>query len=442
MEREQIERLLQLALDRSNAEQTEARAITSRWALTRFANSAIHQNMASDLTSVHVRAVFGKKVASGNTTRLDEEGVAQLVDDVVRMARAQDPNPDFVSLPEPSAARPAPEQYSESTADCPPEKRAEMVSKIVAEADRVGGTAAGSILTRGYEHAVANSLGVRTWLRGTAVDATTVVTGPDGGFGYAYAQAGDVNSVDAAAFGKEAAEIARDSRNPANLEPGEYECILSPYAVEDIMSYLVYMGFGALAYQEGRSFLKDKLGTRIVSEKISLWDDGADPVTLTTPYDGEGVAKQRVDLIEQGVAKELLYTSYSAHKEGKKSTGHASVGEPVCAGSRMNMVMAEGDASIADMIAATKRGVLVTRFHYTNVAHLMTASVTGMTRDGTFLIENGRVAGPVKNLRFTQSLTEALSDTHMVGRDRRLINGAYVPAVKVGKFRFTSATEF
>lgn len=442
MERAKIEKLLQLALDRSEAEQTEARIITSRWALTRFANSAIHQNMASDLTSISVRAVFGRKVASGSSTRLDEAGVLELVDSVVRMARLQDPNPDFVSLPGPNGARPAREQFDPATAYCSPERRAEMVKAIVADSDRVGGAAAGSLLTRGYEHAVANSLGVRSFYRGTAADLVTVVTGPDGGFGYAAAQSSDVGGIDAASIGREASERARDSRNPADLETGEYECILMPYAVDTLVSYLVWMGFNALAFQEGRSFLAGKLGEKIVSDSISLWDDGLDPNTLVGPYDGEGVARQRVNLVERGVARELLYTSYSAHKEGRKSTGHAIVGEPECSGSRLNLILSPGDASVEEMIANTRRGVLVTRFHYTNVSHLMSASITGMTRDGTFLIENGRIARPVKNMRFTQSVTEALSDTQMIGRDRRLVGGSFVPAIKVGKFRFTSGTEF
>jgi predicted Zn-dependent protease len=442
MERVNTERLLQIALDHSQAEQTEARIITSRWALTRFANSAIHQNMASDLTSVHVRAVFGKKVASGSGTRLDEAGVSELVDDVVRMARVQDPNPDFVSLPAPMDARSSEGSFDAATAECSPEQRAEMVKAVIAESDRVGGTAAGSLLTRGYEHAVANSLGVRSCYRGTAADLVAVVTGPDGGFGYAAAQSGSVGGIDAASLGEEAADRASDSRNPADLEPGEYECILMPYAVDSLVSYLVWMGFNALAFQEGRSFLVGKLGEKIVSDSISLWDDGLDPNTLVSPYDGEGVPRQRVNLVEQGVAKELLYTSYSAHKESRKSTGHAIVGESESSGSRMNLVMGPGDATVDEMISSTKRGVLVTRFHYTNVAHLMSTSITGMTRDGTFLIENGRISCPVKNLRFTQSVTKALLDTRMIGRERRLVGGSYVPAIKIGKFRFTSGTEF
>ncbi len=179
--------------------------------------------------------------------------------------------------------------------------------------------------------------------------------------------------------------------------------------------------------------MSGKLGQKILSEKINVWDDALDPRTLISPYDSEGVAKQRVDVIKDGVANAILQSSYTAHREGKKSTGHAS---------GHNLIMAAGDASIEDMIASTKRGVLVTRFHYTNMAHLMTVTLTGMTRDGTFLIEDGKIVGPVKNLRITQSVIEALSNVEMIGRDVVMEEGVSAPAVKVSKFRFSSATEF
>jgi PmbA protein len=284
-----------------------------------------------------------------------------------------------------------------------------------------------------YEHAVANSLGIDSYSRSTFARLSTVVTGPEGGFGYGAAVSQNVADIDPRAVGEEAAMRARDSRNPAGLEPGDYECVLMPYAAADIVSGIRWMGFDALSYQEGRSFLCGKMGTKIVDERINIWDDGLDPRTLVTPFDSEGVPKRRVDLIKDGVATGMPYDSYTAHRVGRKSTGHAS-------GS--NLIMAPGSATVDEMIASVNRGLLVTRFHYTNTAHLMTASVTGMTRDGTFLIENGRISHPVRNLRFTQSYTEALSNLDMIGRDLKLVGSTLVPAIKVSKFHFSSATEF
>jgi len=428
-----LKQLAGIALEHSKAEQTEVRVLTGRWGLTRFANSTIHQNMASENVEMSVRAVFGKKVASASSNILTEEGIRALVDRVVEMARLQDENPDFVSLPGPTEQPRFAEAYCPDTAASSPEERARMVAKLVAECDKVDATAAGSCLARVYERAVLNSLGVGTYFKGTAASLTTVVTGQDGGFGYASRMASSIRDIDASEVGGEAAKLAWESRNPMDLEPGEYEAVLTPYATASLIGMLGWAGVHALPYQEGRSFMSGKLGRKIVGDSINIWDDALDPRVLISPYDAEGVAKQRVEIIKNGIASGILYNSYTAHREGKKSTGHAS---------GHNLIMAPGDATLEQMIASTKRGVLITRFHYTNLAHLMTVTMTGMTRDGTFLIENGKIAGPVKNLRIQQSVIEALNNVDMIGRDLILEENTLAPALKISKFRFQSATQF
>lgn len=395
MGQQNVESALKLAMELSDAQQTEVALWAGAWGLTRFANSAIHQNMTGQDAVMRVRAVFGKKIASATTNRIDEDGIREVVSRAVNMARLTDENPDFVSLPEPHAQPPKVETYFDSTAKFGPEQRAEAVRKVVQEAEKVGGTAAGSFVVRKYEQGIANSLGINSYFAATDARLVTVVTGQEGGFGYGAANSRNVEDIDPLVVGAEAAYRAAESRNPVAIEPGEYECILMPYASAELLDMLRYMGFRALAYQEGRSFMCGKIGEKIVSEKVSIYDDGGDPRTQAVPYDGEGVAKQRVDIIKSGVATGLLYDSYSAHREGKKSTGHAYSGAPGEIGvSGGNLIMAPGDASVEQMIASTKRGILVTRFHYTNVAHLMTASITGMTRNGTFLIEDGRIITP------------------------------------------------
>lgn len=245
-----------------------------------------------------------------------------------------------------------------------------------------------------------------------------------------------MTNIDGRRIGAQASKLAHDSANPIALEPGDYECILMPYAVADMINMLVWMGFRAFDYQEGRSWVCGKLGQKVVSDSISLWDDGLDPRTIVSPIDTEGIAKQRVDLIKGGVANALLYDSYTAHRENKQSTGHAPRGRAE------NLIVAPGSSSVDEMIASTKRGVLVTRFHYTNVAHQMSASFTGMTRDGMFLIENGKITVPVKNMRFTQSITKALSGVQALGSDLKLEEGVLAPAIKLGSFSFTSATQY
>ncbi len=238
MGEETMKALAQVALKHSSAEQTEVGIYAGYWALTRFANSTIHQNMGSENVEMRVRAVFGKKVASASSNILSEEGIRSLVDRVVEMARLQDANPDFVSLPEPTEQPRFAEAFSQATADSAPEERAQAIKALVEESDKVDATAAGSLFLRTYERAVYNSLGVNTYFKGTAASLTTVVTGPDGGFGYASCTASDVRDIDPRAVGKEAAERAYNSRNPVDLEPGEYETILMPYATATLVGAL------------------------------------------------------------------------------------------------------------------------------------------------------------------------------------------------------------
>jgi predicted Zn-dependent protease len=192
-----------------------------------------------------------------------------------------------------------------------------------------------------------------------------------------------------------------------------------------------------------------KIGQRIVDPKISLWDDGLDPAGLPWPFDPEGVPKQRVDFIEGGVARGVVYDSYRAGKEeGRLSTGHALPAPNAYGPMPTNTFLAPGDATVEEMIASTKRGVYITRFWYTRPVEPARVVITGMTRDGTLLVENGEIAHPVRNLRFTQSYLEALNQVDMIGRERKLLLGMAdigrdsVPALKLDRFTFTGATEF
>jgi len=271
----------------------------------------------------------------------------------------------------------------------------------------------------------------------------------DNSAGYAAALALDVGDLDFEAIGREALGKCLRSRQPRALEPGEYTVILEPYAVQDFGHMMSYTGFGAVALQEGRSFMAGKIGQPIVDPRISIWDDGLDPAGLPWPFDFEGVPKQRVDLIDQGVARGVVWDTYRAGKEeGRVSTGHALPAPNPMGPLPLNTFWAPGEASLEEMIRTTERGLYVTRFHYTRPVEPRRVVITGMTRDGTFLIENGAVAYPVKNLRFTQSYLDALNQVEMVGREPHLLPGMAamacdsVPALKLGRFHFTGATEF
>ncbi|MCR4406269.1 MAG: TldD/PmbA family protein [Anaerolineae bacterium] len=431
-------------LAHSNADQTEVVIISQDSQLTRFANSTIHQNVAELNTQVNVRAVLGKRIGVASTNDLNPEALKRVTETALTIARLQPENPDFISLPGPAPIIQV-HAFDEATAACTPETRARAVDGICRQAIAKGLTAAGAFSTTIYEIAVVNSLGVFAYHPSTGAELNMVIMSEDSS-GYAAQVSTRVADLDAESLGCQAVDKALRSRNPRALSPGHYTVILEPYAVQDFLSTFAYLGFGAQTVQEGQSFMAGRFGERIMSEAISIWDDGLDPTGLPLPFDFEGQPKQRVDLISHGVAQAVVYDSYTAGKEGKQSTGHALPAPNTYGPLPFNLFMDSGQATLEDMIASTEHGLLVTRFWYTRPVHPRLVIVTGMTRDGTFLIERGEVACPVKNLRFTQSYLDALAQVELVSRERRLLSdfgGAdYVPALKLSEFTFTGVTEF
>ena len=430
-------------LARSTADQTEVVILAGDQALTRFANSTIHQNVYETDAAVRIRVVLGKRIGVASTNNLHEQALAETLEHALAIARFQPENPDFQSLPGPLPIPPV-TAFSEATAGCTPEQRAKGAGAVCLQARAKGVVASGALTTASLEVAVANSLGTFAYFPTTKADINTVIMS-DNSAGYAAAQALDVNDLDFEAIGAEAVNKCLRSRNPRSIEPGQYAVILEPYAVEDFIQMMTYTGFSAVAMQEGRSFMVGKIGQQIVDPRVSMWDDGLDPAGLPQPFDFEGVPKQRVELITNGVAKGVVYDSYCAGKEGRQSTGHALPAPNTFGPFPLNAFFAPGDATVEEMIKSTKRGLYVTRFHYTRPVEPTKVVITGMTRDGTFLIENGEIAYPVKNLRFTQSYLEALNAVEAIGKEARLLEGfgaVSVPALKLSAFTFTGATEF
>jgi predicted Zn-dependent protease len=265
----------------------------------------------------------------------------------------------------------------------------------------------------------------------------------DGGSGYAEQAGVDVGSIDAASVGREAAEKARATENPVALDPGDWTVVLEEYAVVDILSMLAYMGFSALAVQEERSFAEP--GKVIGSDLVTIVDDATEPGALPMAFDYEGVAKEKVVLVDHGVCRDVVWDQQTAARAGRHSTGHGLPAPNPYGPFPLNMVMSPGTTHRADLVGGMERGLLVTRFHYTNPVHPKLAIVTGMTRDGTFLVEDGRIVGPVRNLRFTQSYLSALASTVAVGSERRTLRGDFggvlVPPLRVEGWTFTGATE-
>jgi predicted Zn-dependent protease len=438
---ERFHQIVEVILQHSRAEQTEVVFLGGEESLTRFANSYIHQNVARGDAQVSVRAVTNRRIGVSSTNDLSEESLRRTADQALEIARLQVEDPDFRSLPGPAPVRQV-DVFSAATAECTPEERARRVGIICQLAKEKGLKASGSFSTGWNEVGVANSLGVRAYVARTGTDVSTVIMGETGS-GYAKAISTDIAAVNLEAVGREAVDKALRSAEPMELEPGEYEVVLEEYAVADMVDHASYLAFSALALQEGRSFMR--LGERIVGPEISIWDDGLDPTGLSMPFDFEGVPKQRLEIITEGIAKGVAYDTYTAGREpGRTSTGHALPAPNSFGPIPFNLFMAPGTTPREELGRGITRGLWVTRFHYVNTVHPLKAILTGMTRDGTFLIENGEVTRPVKDLRFTQSILEAFSEVVAISRETRLTGGFFggtrVPAMHLRRFRFTGAT--
>jgi predicted Zn-dependent protease len=429
-----------LRLDVSEA---EALVMAEDSALTRFANSEIHQNVAETNVIINLRVVVGRRVGVASSGRTDEEGLRRLAENAAAIARVVEELDDWSGLPGPTESHPVSAGYSPATAQASPEFRADAVRAVIAAADAAGVIGYGSLSTSSESTAVANSRGVRVGGTRTTSQLITVSMGPDGGSGYAESAAVDAETIDAAALGREASEKARATANAVSLPPGDYPVVLEEYAVVDLLDMLGYLGFSALAVQEERSFFEP--GKRIGSDLVTVVDDGSDTAGLPMWFDYEGVAKQRVDLIDRGVCRGVVYDAQTAARDGTSSTGHGLPAPNPYGPFPLNMVMSPGTATRNDLIGGMDRGLLVTRFHYTNPVHPKLAIVTGMTRDGTFLVEGGKIVGPVKNLRYTQSYLQALAGTTGVAQERRtlrgFLGGVVVPAVRIDGWTFTGSTE-
>ncbi len=429
--------------EREGATEAEALVMADDAALTRFANSQIHQNVAETNVVINLRFVVGKRVAVASSGRTDDEGLRRLASNAAAIAGVVEELDDWSGLPGPSTADDVAAAYSTATAEASPESRAEGVRQVIAAADEAGVVAYGSFSTGTETFAVANSKGARQSGTRTVSQLLTVSMGPDGGTGYAEAAAVDSTTIDAAAIGRESAAKARATANAVAIDAGDYPVVLEEYAVVDILDMLGYLGFSALAVQEGRSFVEP--GRRIGSDLVTITDDGRDPLGLPLWFDFEGVAKQRIPLVDAGVCRGVVYDSQTAARDGVASTGHGLPAPNSYGPFPLNLVMDAGSTSREDLVAGLDRGLLVTRFHYTNPVHPKLAIVTGMTRDGTFLVEDGKIVAPVRNLRFTQSYLDALAGTVAVSTERKtlkgFLGGVVVPAVRLEGWTFTGTTE-
>jgi PmbA protein len=424
----------------STADETHMTLEASDSALTRFARNVIHQNVSEVEATLQVRVVFGKRVGSASTNDLSSEGIARTVERAEMIARLQPANPEWPGLPDPKPV-PTVDAFDPVAAWATPEYRARAVLDIFRQAHEHKLAASGAFSTASGELAVANSRGVFAYHPYTDVELTLVLEG-ESGSGYAHAASWRLDRVDTEALAREAVTRALGSHAPRRIPPGEYPVVLEPYAMLALVEALAQAGMGALAVQEGRSWMNGRIGHVALSPALSIWDDGLDRAGNPVPFDCEGVPKQRVDIVRQGVPTAPVYDTLTAAREpGRVSTGHAQPFEEDWDGPAPgNLALAAGDATVEELIARTECGLYVTRFWYTNLISEHDCAITGTTRDGVWWIEHGELAYPVQNLRFSQRLVAALKDARGFGRELRSVRGLYgvhrLPAMSLGAFRF------
>jgi PmbA protein len=435
------EAVLHLA-EAEGATEAEVLVASGNEALTRFANSEIHQNVAESDVRVNLRFVRGRRIGVASSGRTDADALRSLAERAGQIAAVAEEAPDWAGLPAAKPAEPVAGAFARGTADASPELRAAGVRAVVDAADRAGVTAFGSFSTGTEWVAITTTTGIRATEGRTSARLLAVTMGPDDGTGYAEAAAVDATAIDAAAVGWEAAEKARRSARPINLPPGDYPVVLEEYAVTDLLDNLGFTGFSGLAVQEGRSFFEP--GKRIGSELVTVVDDARDPAGMPASFDYEGVPTRRVVMVNRGVCREIVHDAATAAHAGVRSTGHGLPAPNPWGPFPLHAAMTAGATPRAELVAGLRDGLVVTRFHYTNVVHAKRCVITGMTRDGTFLVRDGEVVGPVRNLRFTQSYLDALAAVEAVSVERRLLRGelgtVLVPALRIGAWRFTGAT--
>lgn len=440
----EIHRIAERIFRLSEADETEVTLEAVADAVTRFANNAVHQNMAEQSHLISVRTVFDGRTARATTNKTDEESLRRVVAASSELARQQPKNPDLLPMPGPQKYAKV-NRYVAATAAATPEDRAGAVQRVCARLARHAQTGAGIFSTGAFQSAIANSRGLFASHRQTRAEFSITVMDPSGSSGWAKANEPDVAKVNPTDLAESASWRALGTRDARELPPGRYTVVLEPAAVLDLAGFLFY-DFAATAVADQRSCLNQRIGKRIFGENISLADDVTHPLQTGAPFDGEGMPRKRVALIEKGVPSNLVYSRASAKKAGVKPTGHGFTLPNEYGEAPMNLVWGGGTASLQDMIASTDFGLLVTRTWYIREVDPYEKIMTGMTRDGTFLIDKGRVAGGVRNFRFNQSLIEMLSNVELLGPAVRAAGEEsfemVVPAMKVRDFHFTEVTKF
>ncbi len=424
-------------------DEVEAILSTSNQALTRFANNAIHQNVAELSSHLSVRARIDGRTARASTNRLDPNAIRDVVEQAIAITRLTEPDEESLPMAESAEYREV-DRWNEPTAQVTPLERARAVAEAISAVESAGQIAAGIYSTDATEYTLMNSCGVYANYRETMA-RFSITAMADGSSGWAKASACDHRDINPLELALSAARKTTQSAAPRELPASRYTVILEPAAVLDLVGQM-FGDFSATAIRDGRSFLNDRIGKQIFGANITIHDDAWHPLQSGAPFDGEGVPRQRLTLVENGVVREIAYCRQAAAKAGVAPTGHGFPLPNEYGEAAANIVIAGGNSSVEQMIASTERGLLVTRLWYIREVDPYEKIFTGMTRDGTFLVEGGKVTAGVRNFRFNQGLMEMLSNVEALSPAVRASGeetfDMVVPAMLIRDFNFTEVTRF
>lgn len=431
------------ALSFSKSDQTEVLVSSSDNALTRYTHESIHQNVAATNVSLSVRAIVGNRTGVAHTNTLTDDGLRAAVQRAASMAQLAPVDPVAAQLPIGGATTTPAGSFDFLTSSLPADARALMAGTAFNIAESNSCWCAGYSSTDADGVTVVNSNGARASFDGTEAAMNVKMIAADSS-GYAEARANALAGVDAATVATAAARKATETAKPRSVDPGEWTVILEPPAFGELLGYVIDH-FSAQSYDEGTSFFTGGLGNAYFPEHLTIRDDYAHPLAPGMPFDYEGQPTMRLPLVENGIVRNIVTDSYWAKKLDLDNTGHALPAPNSYGPLPRALVVEPGSVSTQELIANTKRGLLVSRFWYIRTVDQKQAIVTGMTRDGTYLIENGKLAGGVRNLRFNQSIVDALKNATFSSAQRRTAGDAgtlVTPTAKIENFHFTSTTEF
>ncbi len=412
-------------------------------ALTRFANNAIHQHVAEHGLTVSLRVIVDGRTARVTTNRTEEDSLRATLESAASLASSQPKDAGLLPLPPKQKYRPV-RRFSAPTAALSAESRARAVKNTCSLAEKNGQITAGIFSSGQSQSVLANSRGLFAPYRQTQAEFSVTMQ-QGSATSWAKANSADFRAFDPLALSKIASEKAARAVNPIELVPGRYTVILEPAAVLDLVGFLFY-DFSATAVRDQRSCFSGRLGKPLLGQNITITDDVYHPEQLGAPFDGEGIPRQRVTLVDAGVPRNLVYSRRSAKKAGKPATGHGFVLPSEYGEAPMNLVVSGGKSSVPEMIAGTDRGLLVTRLWYIREVDPYEKIMTGMTRDGLFLVEQGRVTQAVRNFRFNQSILQMLGNVQALGPTHRATAEEsfemVIPPMKISDFHFSEATKF